>query len=303
VAFCRTSRARSPKGRDCTEKCTAAVFELVPAPRNGQAHLASGAGGQGAGTWQRPAWGGGVQGFSQAPNALHTYPFSTFLGLFWVAASGGLWLREPASGLLIILWPLQAEFTRITSLLASKSPTWHNVGMGKKGHRLFSCPPYMLLPFGGDLPLCRMSGKTWQIISRLYGREVGEPRLTLLELRRRLLWSRSTLGAFLGVGKDTLRRWETGERYPSGAARRLIWLIDVLVFHPERLVDGMDFMLWGRRQQILQFGEILRKLLGVEDEREVKAEDADLGNSPQPRLGAFEAAATPSQPAPANGAG
>jgi len=137
----------------------------------------------------------------------------------------------------------------------------------------------MLVPFGGDLPTYRISGVMWQIISRLHGREVGEPQLTLLELRRRLLWSRSTLGAFLGVGKHKLRRWETGERHPSGAARRLIWLIDLLVLHPERLVDGTDLMVWGRRQQILQFGEILRKLLGVEDEQEVKAEDADLGNS------------------------
>lgn len=44
-------------------------------------------------------------------------------------------------------------------------------------------------------------------------------------LRRKQKWSQATLAAILGVPKHTLRRWEEGTRNPSGAARRLIWMI------------------------------------------------------------------------------
>ncbi|HEY2329251.1 MAG TPA: helix-turn-helix domain-containing protein [Verrucomicrobiae bacterium] len=51
-------------------------------------------------------------------------------------------------------------------------------------------------------------------------------RSNFIRLRQKLRWSRAGMAAFLGVDRSVLRRWETGERNPSGAARRLIWLLD-----------------------------------------------------------------------------
>jgi len=48
-------------------------------------------------------------------------------------------------------------------------------------------------------------------------------------MRRKYRISRTILGLILSLPPDTLRRWETGDRRPSCAARKLIWLVDCLL--------------------------------------------------------------------------
>lgn len=75
----------------------------------------------------------------------------------------------------------------------------------------------------------------------------------LLQLRSKLRWPRSMLAAFLGVSRDVVRRWETGQRKPSGAARRLIWLLNLLAHEPKKLKSGLDLIFWGKTEECLEF--------------------------------------------------
>lgn len=65
-------------------------------------------------------------------------------------------------------------------------------------------------------------------------------------LRRKQKWSQATLAAILGVPKHTLRRWEEGTRNPSGAARRLIWMIWRSLTGQGLPSDLFDWVTWGR---------------------------------------------------------
>jgi len=102
----------------------------------------------------------------------------------------------------------------------------------------------------GDLPVFNVPGECWKDLGRGLAPTAGEVRLMLLGLRRELRWPRSTLAAFMGVSRDVVRRWETGERNPSGAARRLIWLLNLLVRNPEKLKSGMDLIFCGKGAEI-----------------------------------------------------
>ena len=51
----------------------------------------------------------------------------------------------------------------------------------------------------------------------------------LINLRYNLNWSRRDMAALLGVSQNVVKAWETGARQPSGAARRLISLMDRMV--------------------------------------------------------------------------
>jgi DNA-binding transcriptional regulator YiaG len=73
-----------------------------------------------------------------------------------------------------------------------------------------------------------------------------ETRQTILRIRRKFGISRAQLCVCLGIGKDTLRRWETGERMPSTSARRLIQLLEALYFSDESSRLGFSPLLIGR---------------------------------------------------------
>ena len=120
----------------------------------------------------------------------------------------------------------------------------------------FCYPPFILMGFDGEEPLLMPCGAIWQLVERRLAPSADATRNTLLNLRWRLRWSRPMLAAFLGVSRDTLRRWETGERNASGAARRLIWLVDLLAFHPEKLKDGCDLLAWGKREELMKIAEV-----------------------------------------------
>jgi len=82
-------------------------------------------------------------------------------------------------------------------------------------------PPYFLFGFYEGLPLPNCAGEVWGRLQRWFAPSAEEVRATLIRLRKELAWSRAALAAFLGVGKNTLKAWETGERKPNRAAWRL----------------------------------------------------------------------------------
>ena len=115
-----------------------------------------------------------------------------------------------------------------------------------------SFPPYFvaaMTPAGW--PVAAMSGDTYEMLERGLAPTAEEVKVTLFRLRQKLRWSRAGMAAFVGVNQSVLRRWETGERNPSGAARRLIWLLDLLAREPDKLKTAFDLILWGRGEECL----------------------------------------------------
>jgi hypothetical protein len=96
-------------------------------------------------------------------------------------------------------------------------------------------------------------GDFWDRLQRHNGPSPEELRAMLVGLRQHLNWSRPMLGALLGVPRDTVRRWESGQRNLSGAARKLVWLVYTAILSPERLGRSLlDIIFWGQRQELLE---------------------------------------------------
>lgn len=113
----------------------------------------------------------------------------------------------------------------------------------------YSVPPYYVGLVDQGLPIVSIPGDTYEMLERGFAPTADEVRRQLIELRQELRWPRSMLAAFLGVSRSVLRRWETGERRPSGAARRLIWLLALLAREPEKLTSAIDLVVWGKGQE------------------------------------------------------
>ncbi len=73
-----------------------------------------------------------------------------------------------------------------------------------------------------------------------------ESRSSLLRIRRKFRISRAQLAVVLGVPKDSLRRWETRDRTPCMAARRLIQLVETIFFSEESLGLGLGSLMIGQ---------------------------------------------------------
>lgn len=145
---------------------------------------------------------------------------------------------------------------------------WH-IGVMQKS-KLPRCPyvPFTVLDYG-NLPVFNVSGECWGIISREFAPSADESCETLVAMRTNLKWSRAMLAAFMGISRQTVRRWETKERKPSGAAKRLIWLMETLTRHPERLKSGLDLPLWGQSDELLEYA---RKVGMFQDDSESDSE-------------------------------
>jgi hypothetical protein len=104
------------------------------------------------------------------------------------------------------------------------------------------------------LPVSCLPGELYEGLERSFAPGAADVRQILLRLRGQLHWPRSMLAAFMGVSRDVVRRWETGERNPCGAARRLIWLLDMLVRRPEKLQSGLDLIFWGKGDECRRVG-------------------------------------------------
>jgi hypothetical protein len=141
------------------------------------------------------------------------------------------------------------------SPLSLNLQTWHNGGMGEKRAPQktalrYSFPPYYVGTVEAGLPIMSLPGELYEGLERSYAPTAAEATGMLLALRERLRWSRPMLAAFLGVSRDVVRRWETGERNPSGAARRLIWLLVMLVCNRAKLQDAMDLLVWCKGESL-----------------------------------------------------
>jgi DNA-binding transcriptional regulator YiaG len=73
-----------------------------------------------------------------------------------------------------------------------------------------------------------------------------ETRNSILRIRREFKISRAQLALALGVGKDTLRRWETAQKSPCGPSRRLIQLVEGIFFSQEALTSDFGAVMIGR---------------------------------------------------------
>ena len=72
-----------------------------------------------------------------------------------------------------------------------------------------------------------------------------ETRRMVRQLWRR--WGRDQTADVLGVPVATLEDWAfSAAKAPSRAARKLVWLVWCLEFHPERCRTMFDVMTWGR---------------------------------------------------------
>jgi DNA-binding XRE family transcriptional regulator len=130
----------------------------------------------------------------------------------------------------------------------------------KKPELRFSFPPYWVGTMYKGIPILSYPGDHYEALERGFAPSADDVRRTLLTLRRELRWSRTTLSAVLGVSRDVVRRWEDGERNPSGAARRLIWLIDLYVRDPKQFKSALDLILWGKSKECMAVSRQLAKL-------------------------------------------
>jgi DNA-binding XRE family transcriptional regulator len=125
-----------------------------------------------------------------------------------------------------------------------------------------SRPPYTVFLLDGDNPMFTIPGEAWRILERFLAPMSEEVRSILVNLRRELNWSRAMLAAVLGVSRDVVRRWETGQRTPSGAARRLIWLLNQLFFHRGTVPRAVDLIVWGRGAELRELGKAFCEVPG-----------------------------------------
>ena len=157
--------------------------------------------------------------------------------------------------------------TGVASPLSLSLSTWHigtvtTLELAADQMKGLRCnfPPYFvaaMTPAGW--PVAAMSGDTYEMLERGFAPTAEEAQMTLFRLRQKLRWSRAGMAAFLGVGQSVLRRWETGERKPSGAARRLIWLMDLLAHEPDKLKTAFDLIVWGKGKECLAVSRQLTK--------------------------------------------
>lgn len=95
--------------------------------------------------------------------------------------------------------------------------------------------------------LPNLPGYVWATVSHACAPKREEIRHMLLELRQKLHWSQELTAGVLGVPLVTLRRWENGTRRPSGAARKLIFLLhDSFLCRPKKIQNACDLLLWGQ---------------------------------------------------------
>ncbi len=138
---------------------------------------------------------------------------------------------------------------------------WHNVPMKKNAAPKFCHRRWLRLKclamadetfseedarlLGGELAFGGLPGNAVLGLGELMATaEQISARGILLKLRTERGLSRPCLAAVLGVPLATLRRWEEGTRQPSGAARKLVWLLDRwLAGQPPRSL--MDMATWG----------------------------------------------------------
>lgn len=151
--------------------------------------------------------------------------------------------------------------------LAGVLSTWHNdIVKNSSPSKRFSVPPYCFASEHEGEPVLRYPGSFHKLLEGHLQPTSEEIRQVLVGLRSTLNWSRDLLAAMLGVSSHVLRRWETGQRNPSAAARRLIWLVHTIALHPEKLKNGLDLIMWGKSEEMEKFGRKMREAAEKEEQ-------------------------------------
>ena len=88
----------------------------------------------------------------------------------------------------------------------------------------------------------RLSTK-WYVLPFALAPSAGELRGFLVDLQDR--FGRGGAGALLCVPVQTFQRWIAGGKIDSASARA-VWLVWVLLLHPDRLQSAFDLVTWGR---------------------------------------------------------
>jgi DNA-binding transcriptional regulator YiaG len=138
----------------------------------------------------------------------------------------------------------------------SRMTSFERAAAQMKGLRC-SYPPYLVAARALDgEEIVALPGNTYEMLAKGLAPSAGEIRVKLFRLRQSLNWSRETMAAFIGVSSAVVRSWEAGRRRPSNAAKRLIWMLDMLVRSPKSLQDAVDFMLWGKAEECAKFASV-----------------------------------------------
>ena len=76
--------------------------------------------------------------------------------------------------------------------------------------------------------------------TRVFAPSPARCRRMLCDLHEHLQLPIESFAAMCGVPRITMRKWLSGERNPSGAAKRLIWVLHCAIFDPRALrkLDG-----------------------------------------------------------------
>mgnify|MGYP002526576705 CR=1 FL=1 len=118
----------------------------------------------------------------------------------------------------------------------------------------FARPPWVIVfnfEDAGTIP--NYSAKMWQMLSLHFSPDDGLTRQRLVELRRRLNWSRAMASAVLAAAEGSIAKWEAGTRSFSGPTRRLINLLYHLFLKPEKARHGLDLIFWHRSDECIDF--------------------------------------------------
>ena len=118
----------------------------------------------------------------------------------------------------------------------------------------FAKPPWLIVfNFDGAGTIPNYSAKMWQMLSRHFQPSDSLTRERLIELRRRLNWSRAMASAVLAAAEGSIAKWESGTRSFSGPTRRLINLLYHLFLEPEKARHGLDLIFWHRSDECIDF--------------------------------------------------
>jgi len=92
-----------------------------------------------------------------------------------------------------------------------------------------------------------LGGDDALMVANTFRPEPAELRRMLRSLRKRLGLAQSLTAALLGVTKSAVVKWESGERTPTGAAAKMIFLLYSRLLDPSGKVRNVwDIAFWGR---------------------------------------------------------
>lgn len=131
----------------------------------------------------------------------------------------------------------------LDSLVTPLDSSWYPVPMNRKHFH-----PYATFGKDGEIYF-NASGSLAEASVWINRPSDNEIREMLTAIRNALQLSVPALAAILGVPRNTLQKWMSGARRPSGAAARLIWLLHANWLQPEILTKPGAWLVWGNQPE------------------------------------------------------